>query len=176
MSDQSSLIILDGDELINRVLTGLENLIDENKVKVIVGSIPEIYGNEANVERVLINLIQNALMYSCDYERPRVEISAGEDSENVTIAVRDFGPGIAPADQEKILFSSRTNPHNNSKKDLGLAVCNKLVQEWGGQLWVESEFGMGSSFFFTVPNRPVRKPSAQGSYRSDNNFTSRPLS
>ena len=154
-SNKVSSSFIDGDELMHKILLSLEKLIDEKTVKVIVGSIPDLLGNETNIERVLRNLIENAIKYSCHDQRSRLEIFAEEDGGKVTIAVRDYGPGISLKDQERIFNLFERGETAVQGKGLGLAISKKLVQEWGGKIWVESEPRHGSTFYFTVPSRPV---------------------
>jgi PAS domain S-box-containing protein len=164
--NKSSSSFIDGDELMHKILLGLEMLIDEKNVKVIVGSIPELLGNETNIERVLRNLIENAIKYSCNDLRSRLEIFAEEDNEKVTIGVRDYGPGISLKDQERIFSLFERANTSVQGRGLGLAISKKLVQVWGGRLWVESEPRHGSTFYFTVPSRPAVSSFAERSVRN----------
>ena len=100
---------IDGDELINRVLSGLENLIDEIKVKVIVGPIPEIYGNASNIERVLSDLVENVLKTSAKEGKSLVEIFASEKPHKITVAARDFGVdgfGLSQSESRELHLAS----------------------------------------------------------------------
>jgi len=115
--------------------------------------LPPVYADELRIERILYNLLENAVKYSPQGGEIRVFIKLGE--EHLVIGVSDQGVGIPHADQAKLfkpfqrLEDSRLDRVNGS--GLGLSVCRILVEAHGGQIWVESEPDKGSTFFFTVP-------------------------
>lgn len=102
------------------------------------------------IVRVLQNLLDNAIKYSGD--RRRVVVQALPRDGVVAFVVRDFGPGIAARDQEKIFrrFSQVGHQRRNGS-GLGLTFCKLVVEAHGGQIWVESTLGAGSTFTFTLP-------------------------
>jgi len=104
-------------------------------------------------ERVLYNLIDNAIKYSPD--GGEVKISARQEKENLVVCVSDQGLGISKDDQLR-LFQKFQRLDVMVKKNiqgigLGLNVCRILVEAHGGQIWVESRKGKGSTFCFTIP-------------------------
>ena len=108
--------------------------------------------DRVRLERVLNNLVDNAIKYS-----PRggeVVISARAGDGEVVVSVKDHGLGISKNDQEHLfeLFRRGEGTHPEiSGVGLGLSVCKRLVEAMGGRIWVESEVGKGSTFYFTVP-------------------------
>ena len=102
--------------------------------------------------QVLQNLLSNAIRF-CPEHTSMIRISASHEEENWRFSVKDNGIGISKDDQEKI-FIIFQRLHGKSKypgSGLGLAICKRIVERHGGQIWVDSEEGIGSTFFFTLP-------------------------
>ncbi len=111
--------------------------------------------NEALIQQILLNLMSNAFKYN-DKKVTRIEITVQLKTDNFyRFCVKDNGPGIMPGLQEKIfdLFAIATNfdRFGNKGNGLGLATVQKLVNTYGGQIWVTSEVGKGATFVFTLP-------------------------
>lgn len=115
--------------------------------------LPDVRADQSSLERVLINLIDNAIKYSEDSSE--VQITAREQSGEVIIIVRDQGVGIPPEDQKRIFERFYRVDKARSRKaggtGLGLSIVKHLVRVMGGQIWVDSEPGKGSTFSFTLP-------------------------
>jgi signal transduction histidine kinase len=109
---------------------------------------------EAHLQQVLQNLISNALKYR-DQSPPRIHISATRQSADWCVSVKDNGIGIDPQYKEKIFGVFKRLHHDRTcgGTGIGLAICKRVVERYGGRIWVESEPGKGSTFFFTVPRR-----------------------
>jgi len=105
------------------------------------------------LERILLNLLQNAVKYSPPGSQIRV-FARGE-KEHLVVGISDQGSGISPSDQAKLFRPferlESSEPSRAKGIGLGLLVCKRLVEAHGGQIWVESEPGQGSTFFFTLP-------------------------
>ena len=116
-------------------------------------TLPLINGDSLRLERVLYNLLENAIKYSP--EGGKIEVFAKIEDDYVVIGVSDQGIGISPLDQTKLFKPfqrlDRTIAHRDKGVGLGLRVCRRLVEAHGGRIWVESEPGEGSTFFFTLP-------------------------
>ncbi|MDX1612020.1 MAG: ATP-binding protein, partial [Candidatus Thermoplasmatota archaeon] len=99
------------------------------------------------------NLVSNALKFAADDRTPRVEISATERDGAVTFHVQDNGIGIDPRDLERIFAIFNRGDHDESigGQGVGLAICKRIIERHGGEIWVESEPGAGSTFHFTLP-------------------------
>jgi signal transduction histidine kinase len=114
-----------------------------------------IRGDERKVKQVLLNLLSNALKFTP--EGGRIDVSAGVHDKIAEIAVTDTGIGIAPADQEAVFEEFRQVGTADKKVEgtgLGLALSRKFIELHGGQIWVKSQVGHGSTFTFTLPVRP----------------------
>jgi len=115
--------------------------------------VPSVYADELRMERILYNLLENAVKYSPQGGEIRVSVRPVE--EHLVIGVSDQGIGISHADQAKLFrpFQRLEESRLDGVKGagLGLLVCRRLVEAHGGRIWVESEPGRGSTFFFTMP-------------------------
>lgn len=106
------------------------------------------------VRQILSNLIGNAIKYRGDNPHPRIEVSYHElDNQMVQISVNDNGMGIAPQHHDRIFQPFQRLPEAKALPGtgMGLAIVKKIVQLYGGRIWVQSEAGKGSTFHFTLP-------------------------
>jgi signal transduction histidine kinase len=114
-------------------------------------------GDERKIKQILLNLLSNAVKFTP--EGGRVGINARQTNGSVEISVSDTGIGIAPEDQPKIFEEFRQVGSDYSHKvegtGLGLTLAKKFVELHGGRIWVTSELGKGSTFIFTLPERPI---------------------
>jgi len=115
--------------------------------------IPPLYADPLRLERILYNLLENAVKYSP--QGGEIWVSVKPQKEHLVIGVSDQGVGISPADQAKLFGPfqrlEESRPDGVRGVGLGLLVCRRLVEAHGGRIWVESEPGRGSTFFFTMP-------------------------
>ena len=115
--------------------------------------IPPVYADELRLERILYNLIENAVKYSP--QGGEIRISAKPQGEHLVIGISDQGIGISLPAQAKLFGPFQRleefRPDGVGGAGLGLLVCRRLVEAHGGRIWVESEPGRGSTFFFTIP-------------------------
>jgi len=117
---------------------------------VTVDRMPVIQGNEIHLVRLFQNLMSNAMKYRS--EQPvEIHVNAERRGAEWVIRVRDNGLGIAPEDHDRVFMPFiRLANRDIPGTCLGLAVCKKLVEGWGGKIWIESELGAGSTFCFTI--------------------------
>ncbi len=111
----------------------------------------EVIGDENRIRQVLLNLFQNAIKYSP--KSKKVVITLKRRKTDIVVGVKDFGIGISKK-QQKNIFKSFYQVPGNERKDglgLGLYISSAIVREHGGQIWVESKLGKGSTFYFTLP-------------------------
>jgi signal transduction histidine kinase len=113
-------------------------------------------GDERKIKQILLNLLSNAVKFTP--EGGRIGIEARQADGSVEISVSDTGVGISPEDQAKIFEEFRQvgsdYAHKTEGTGLGLTLAKKFVELHGGKIWVESEIGKGSTFTFTLPERP----------------------
>jgi len=113
-------------------------------------ALPEVLADPVRLERILTNLLDNAIKYSPD--GGDINVSVEQNDGYLKIGVKDRGIGISKEDQEKIFKPfERVETTQIGGVGLGLNVCRRLVEAHGGKIWVESEPGKGSTFYFTLP-------------------------
>lgn len=114
--------------------------------------LPTVFADEVRVRQVLLNLVSNACKFTHAGE---IAVGARVDTNEIVLWVRDTGIGIAPADQERIFQQfeqiENADTRQHAGTGLGLSICRWLVELHGGRMWVESELGKGSIFFFSLP-------------------------
>ncbi|MBV8844176.1 MAG: PAS domain S-box protein [Bryobacterales bacterium] len=158
---------VDANAVLKNSLASLAEAIRESQAEITYDPLPEVFMGEAHLQQVLQNLVANALKYRSDQEPPRIHVSADSRGSLWCFSVRDNGIGIEPQYKEKIfgVFKRLRHDRKYSGTGIGLAICQRVVERYGGRIWVESEVGKGSTFFFTVPRRaqPVRPAALQSS-------------
>jgi len=143
--------------LLEKVISLLETVIHENSASIEYDSLPVLWADDIQLSQVFQNLITNAIKFRSEKD-PVIHISATEEDNNWVFSVRDNGIGIEKAYFEKIfiifqrLHTSREYPGTG----IGLALAQKIIERHGGKIWVESEPGKGSVFYFSIPLRGDR--------------------
>jgi light-regulated signal transduction histidine kinase (bacteriophytochrome) len=107
----------------------------------------------AHLQQLFQNLIGNAIKYRSPQRKPEIHVAAESQGDGWTFAVTDNGIGIAPEYKEKVfgLFKRLHSNEEYSGTGIGLAICQRIVAQYDGRIWVESEPGQGSTFRFTIP-------------------------
>jgi two-component system phosphate regulon sensor histidine kinase PhoR len=113
--------------------------------------ITEVRADPSRLEQVLVNLIHNAVKFT--HPGGEVVLSSEAEGEVVRFAVRDTGVGIPVDDLERIFerFYKADRARSGGGTGLGLSIARHIVEAHGGRIWVESEEGRGSTFYFTIP-------------------------
>ncbi len=132
-------------------LTNLQGAISETKATVSVGPLPVVMANRLHFTQVFQNLISNALKYRTEHP-PRISITASDEGREVKLMTEDNGIGI-PSQYQSTVFGIFKRLHGKEYPGagIGLATCKKIVERYGGRIWVESEPGSGSRFCFVLP-------------------------
>jgi signal transduction histidine kinase/ActR/RegA family two-component response regulator len=115
-------------------------------------AVGDIETDELRFKQVVLNLLSNAVKFSAD--GGRVSVRAAVEGAELCVTVTDNGIGIAPADQERIFESFQQAGRlrgQNEGTGLGLTLCRRIVELFGGRMWLDSEVGAGSTFGFSVP-------------------------
>ncbi|NJD55447.1 MAG: hypothetical protein FIA94_03470 [Nitrospirae bacterium] len=144
----------DCNNIIERVLSDMDKIIEESGAVVTHDALPTITANDLQLGQVLQNLISNAIKFRRD-EPPRIHISARREGHDWLFAVSDNGMGIEPAffDRIFLMFQRLHTREEYPGTGIGLAACKKIIEGHGGGTWVESDFGKGSTFYFRLPER-----------------------
>ncbi|TAN57027.1 MAG: PAS domain S-box protein [Magnetospirillum sp.] len=136
-------------------LHNLKCSIEEAGAVVTVGELPEVQGDEVQLMQLFQNLIGNAIKFRRSGTSPEVAVAAQRRPGEWLFSVRDNGIGIATTDQDIFEIFRRLHSHAEYPgTGVGLAVCKCIIQHHQGRIWVESEPGAGSTFFFTLPDSP----------------------
>lgn len=142
----------DANKIVKSVLRDLKIIIEKNDAIIHLSDLPEIKADKSEIKKVFHNLIINAIKYSGD-DDPEVYISATEEEDNWCFSVHDNGIGIDEKFHERIfLIFQRLNKKGDILgTGIGLAICKKVIDYHKGEIWVESDPGQGSTFYFTIP-------------------------
>ena len=140
-------------ELIDKTIMDLVSSMNENKAEVTHAPLPDIMADPLQLSRLFQNLISNAIKYR-GTRKPRIHISASRGKDEWVFSVKDNGIGIDPEYFEKIfvIFQRLHSREEYPGTGIGLAICKKIVELHGGRIWVDSEPGKGSTFYFTIPD------------------------
>lgn len=140
------------DDVLLEVLQNLHAVIAESSAEIVYGQLPPVRAHAVHVLQLFQNLIGNALKYR-GVEPPRIEISAAQQAGEWIFSIVDNGIGIDPryADQIFGVFK-RLHGEKYSGTGIGLAICKKIVERYGGRIWVETAPQCGSVFHFSLPN------------------------
>lgn len=143
---------VDMNTVAQQVVQIFESRFEKEGITLIIDRLPVVQGNATQLQQLLQNLIGNAIKYKSEHP-PHIEIGCKEEASRYVFSVRDNGIGINPKYFEKIfVVFQRLHPVNNySGTGIGLAICKKIVERHHGEIWVESEEGKGSCFFFSIP-------------------------
>lgn len=150
--EKSKPVLLDVNEVISEATVLLRNQIASKKASIHYKNLPEIVTYHSPLIQVFQNLIGNALKYSKEEVAPIIEITAEEQDKEWKFAVKDNGIGISQEFNEKIFIIFQRLHHKSeySGTGMGLAIVKKIIEGLGGKIWVESEEGKGSTFYFTI--------------------------
>jgi signal transduction histidine kinase/ActR/RegA family two-component response regulator len=153
---EESIEVVDLNVVVEKVRQNLKASIDASGASIISAELPTLSAHECHFVQLFQNLISNAMKYRSE-QRPLIHISAQEADGKVEFAVTDNGLGIDPRYHESI-FHAFQRLHDNQcpGTGIGLAICQRVVERYGGRIWVESQIGEGSTFRFRLPNSRVR--------------------
>jgi light-regulated signal transduction histidine kinase (bacteriophytochrome) len=144
------------DDVLDRVLNDMDVTIREARAIIRRKTLPVVWGSAVEIGQVFQNLVSNAVKFRG--QRPlQIEVSAEKRGSDWVIRVADNGIGIEPEYREKI-FAVFQRLHSRSEipgAGIGLAICKKIAERHGGQIWVESVAGIGSTFCFTLASPPT---------------------
>ncbi|AEH39234.1 PAS domain S-box protein [Halopiger xanaduensis] len=143
---------VDLNEILEDVRTDLQVQIAESDADITVEELPHLEGDASQLRQLFQNLLDNAITYSGD-DPPLIHVDADRRGNEWVISVEDNGIGIEPDKQERV-FTVFDRLHSREEYDgtgIGLALCQRIVERHGGEIWVDSEPGDGATFSFTLP-------------------------
>jgi signal transduction histidine kinase len=144
-------------EVVDGVIIALEPLAVEKRLAFkayLPGRLPMGHGDERRISQVLLNLVGNAIKFT---DKGEVAIKVSEANGSFTVAVCDSGPGISQSDQARIFGEFQQADNSSTRRKggtgLGLSIAKRIIEMHNGRIWVESDVGKGSTFFFSLPVR-----------------------
>lgn len=143
---------VDVDGVVDEVINDLRITIDETSAVVTYDPLPILTVDRTQIFQVFLNLIQNAIKFRKEKEPPKVHVSAVRADSEWIFSVRDNGIGIEPQYFNKIftIFQQLHSRGQYPGTGIGLAIVKRIIERHGGKIWVESEPGKGSTFFFSL--------------------------
>jgi len=148
----SALKLVPVQEIVQAALANLKTDLEQSAAEVICETLPLIKADASQLFQLFQNLIGNALKYRST-RRPEITIRAVTQYYGWLFSISDNGLGIAPERRDEIFAPlKRLHGPEIPGSGIGLAICKKIVERSGGRIWVESEAGQGSTFYFTIPS------------------------
>jgi light-regulated signal transduction histidine kinase (bacteriophytochrome) len=149
------LTYVDCKKLVENVIADLDNMVRTSNAVIEVTEMPKLNLYESGIRQVFQNLISNAIKFQQRGARPEIHIGSEKKDEKWQFSVSDNGIGIDPSHYNRI-FNIFQRLHSNEEEyegyGIGLANCKKIIQIHQGEIWVESNIGQGTTFYFTIPN------------------------
>jgi signal transduction histidine kinase len=151
---------VDCNSVLGKVLVNLHPQIEESGAVITNDTLPVSFCNESEWVQLFQNLINNAIKFRGS-EPPRIHISAEKRGPEWLFSVRDNGIGIDGRYKERVflIFQRLHGREKYPGTGIGLSICKKIVETHGGKIWVESELGKGSVFYFTMPDKKAEEAS-----------------
>jgi PAS domain S-box-containing protein len=147
---------VDLNSVVEKVGQNLQASIDETGAVITVDRLPTLCAFEGHFIPLFQNLIGNSIKYRSE-RPPRIHISFEKSASRLRFAIVDNGIGIAPEYHQKIFGPfKRLHGKDIAGTGIGLAICQRVVERYGGRLWVESQAGQGSTFIFTLPEEMLQ--------------------
>jgi signal transduction histidine kinase len=150
---QKELTKVDCNKILNEVLSDLQVSVHETEAEITAGDLPIISGYETEIKQLFHNLTYNSIKFRKEGQKPQIAIAAWLNKENWQFAFSDNGIGIAKEHYDRIfiIFQRLHNRSQYGGSGIGLSHCKKIVELHKGKIWLESEPGNGTTFYFTIP-------------------------
>ncbi len=141
---------IDLNKTITKVMESIH--IPQNISIVVKGDLPVLKGDARRLRQVFQNLISNAINFN-DKEKGLIEIGVEEAENFFTFSIKDNGQGIPQEYHEKIFNTFTTLGYQEKATGMGLSIVKRVLDLYGGEIWLESEVSKGSIFYFTIPKK-----------------------
>lgn len=144
---------VDTQEVVKDVLADLHDIIDRNQAQIDLGTLPVVYADKQELKSVFLNLIGNALKFQRKGNNPKISIQCLDNKDQWLFFVQDNGIGIDEKYREKVFtIYQKLNKHSEfTGEGVGLTHCKKIIESFGGKIWIESAPGGGSTMKFKLP-------------------------
>ena len=147
--------LVDTNDILNQTIKSLSTVIYESDAEITSDELPKVRGDAGQLQRVFLNMISNAIKFRKREKPLKIDISAykSEDEKEYVFSVQDNGIGIEEQYSERIftIFQRLHTRDVYKGTGIGLSIVKRIVERHGGHVWVESELGEGSTFYFTIP-------------------------
>lgn len=145
--------LCESEQIARSALKNLSVAVEESGASIEIADLPEIKCDARQLETVLQNLIANAIKFRNKGKPCVIQISARQEGQNWIFWVKDNGVGIEPRHFERIfqVFQRLCTREEYPGNGIGLAICKKIVERHHGRIWLESQAGAGTTFYFTIP-------------------------
>ncbi|MBE9126819.1 MULTISPECIES: ATP-binding protein [unclassified Coleofasciculus] len=155
-SGSQKLAPTDCNEVLRQVLENLQEAIAATNATITYNSLPTLIANKNQLIQLFQNLIENAIKFHRQDDFPQVSINTELKGDKWFFSLHDNGIGIKPQYLKRIfVLFKRLHTHKKfSGTGMGLAICKKIVERHGGRIWAESQPGVGTTFYFTIPINP----------------------
>ena len=164
----STIEAVDCNEVVTDAVRDLEALTTAHDAEISVGSLPTVRVDREQLHVVFLNLLENAVKYT-EEESPEIHVDAKRTDGSFQLSVADTGMGIEQSEREEIfeLFERSHRVHESDGIGLGLTLCKQIIEQHGGEIWVDSSPGEGSTFYFTLPGGSEQESPSGGPQSSD---------
>jgi len=151
----------DGNAALDRALADLRGAIADTQTRLDRGPLPVVRMREGDLAEVFRRLLDNAIKFRRPGSAPQIQVAAAQDNGQWVLSVVDAGIGIDPSDHAQIfeLFQRVNRREEYDGIGMGLPVCRRLVEAYGGRVWVESRAGEGARFYISLPAVSASAPS-----------------
>jgi light-regulated signal transduction histidine kinase (bacteriophytochrome) len=152
--DQGPAVDIDAGKILDKALLNLDTAIKESSASITRSDLPFVRMHQFQLQQLFQNLIANSIRYRTEAP-PRIHVAAQRQGKEWLFSIQDNGIGIDPQYQEQVfgIFKRLHSTAEYPGTGMGLAICQRIVERAGGRIWVDSQPGQGSTFFFTVPGR-----------------------
>ncbi len=139
------------------VIQNLSMSMQEKEAEIVCHNMPDLATNRVLLGQIFQNLVGNGLKYSQEDRSPRLKVYGEERAYDILFTIKDNGMGFDPKEKQRIFgLFQRINPHGANKgTGIGLAICKRIIERQGGQIWADATLGEGSTFYFTLPKRKL---------------------
>jgi len=155
VGNELSIAWIDCNKIVEEVINEMQASIVKSNAHIKISTLPVFKGNRTGMKQLFQNLISNAIKFCKKNESIEIEIAANENESEFIFSVKDNGIGINDKYKEKIfiIFERVHNSNEYPGTGIGLATCKKIVSLHNGKIWVESELGKGSTFYFSISKK-----------------------
>ena len=151
---EKDIVSIDTNNVLDEILISLRGMVEEKRIIIERSELPIVRCDASDFEQVIYNLVSNAVKFTHPFRPSRISINAIEKSGFYEFSVKDNGVGFDMEYHEQLfgIFKTLSSEDRQKGSGIGLSICKKIIQNYGGKIWAESEIDIGSTFYFTFPS------------------------